>query len=235
MRQINTEGIILGKKPYGEGHELVFIFSKDLGKIKAQAKGSRKIKSKFLGHLETLNICNLQIYQGPHSLIITECNTIQPFNFEKLSPIHTEYGLKIAYFLGRSLAEEEADAHLYLQIQNAISEFSSSNKPLLSYLQICTSLINHLGFFSDFSNTCPTCLNESEPDAPFYLLHNEIITCRKCPQPGSINITIPGKYRKFLNYLTDMPLENKNRLRVSDQETIYLEKLIEAFFKSPHH
>lgn len=235
MRQINTEGIILGKKPYGEGHEMVFIFSKELGKITTQAKGSRKIKSKFLGHLETLNICNLQLYHSPHSYLITECNSVQPFKFDQLSHLHTEYALKVASLLLHSLAEAEEDSLLYTKIKEALSDFTDSNKPIVNYLQICTSLINHLGFFSDFTNTCPNCFNDMNPDAPLYLCDNTVILCSRCPEKSSAKSTIiASKYRKFLNYISNIPAENKNRLTIADEEKFYLEKLIEAFFKVPH-
>lgn len=235
MRQINTEGIILGKKSYGEGHELVFIFSKELGRITTQAKGSRKIKSKFLGHLETFNICNLQLYHSPHSYLITECSTVHPFKFDNLSHLHTDYALKVASFLLHSLAEAEPDIPLYMKIKEALSDFTESSKPLINYLQICTNLINHLGFFSDFSNTCPNCLNDINPNSPLYLFNNEVLFCGHCPEKSSAqNLSIPGKYRQFLNYLSKIPAENKNRLKISEEERFYLEKLVEAFFKVSH-
>ncbi len=230
MRQINIEGTILCKKPYGEGHELVFIFSKELGKIKTVAKGSRKIKSKFLGHLETLNICNFQLYQSSHSLLITECNTIQPFKFDKLSHLHTNYALKIANFLMRTLAEEQADIVLYKKVKSAINNFTQSDKPLIEYLQLCIYIIDQLGFYSDFTNTCPTCHSNISAESPFYLMKGDIIICEKCTNRGPIDATIPGKYRKFLNHLNEISTQNKDRLKINEEERFYLEKLIEAFF-----
>ena len=76
MRAQNTELIILGHKNIGEADKLIFAISKEFGKIKFIARGSRRIKSKFHGHLETLNIVNAQIYFGPHSILLTEINTI---------------------------------------------------------------------------------------------------------------------------------------------------------------
>lgn len=48
-------GIILKKHPLGEADELVTVYTKDSGKLRAKAAGSRKIRSKLGGVLQTLN------------------------------------------------------------------------------------------------------------------------------------------------------------------------------------
>ena len=72
MRNISEKCVILGHKNFNESDKLVFLYSDKFGRIKAIAKGARKITSKFTGHLETLNICFVTLYFGPRNIIITE-------------------------------------------------------------------------------------------------------------------------------------------------------------------
>lgn len=48
-------GIILKKHPLGEADELLTIYTKEQGKLRAKAPGTRKIKSRLAGSLQSLN------------------------------------------------------------------------------------------------------------------------------------------------------------------------------------
>lgn len=90
MKSQSSKAIILGHKNIGEADKFVFLYTEKFGKIKAVAKGSRKITSRKTGHLETLNICEVQLYFGPRNIILTEINTLKSFrtireNLRKLS------------------------------------------------------------------------------------------------------------------------------------------------------
>jgi len=59
-----VKGIILRKQDYRESDRLFVIYTDELGKIEAVAKGVRKIKSKMAGHLELFSIVNLMVAPG---------------------------------------------------------------------------------------------------------------------------------------------------------------------------
>ena len=59
-----TEGIVLGSVPRGELDRLVTIYTKDLGKVAATTKSSRKITSKVAGHLKPGNFVRLRIVEN---------------------------------------------------------------------------------------------------------------------------------------------------------------------------
>src|SRR3989338_11447462 len=50
-----TEGIVLGKRSVGEANTLVFVFTKDLGLVRAKATSSRREISKLRYGIETLS------------------------------------------------------------------------------------------------------------------------------------------------------------------------------------
>lgn len=59
-----VKGIILRKQDYRENDRLFVIYTDELGKIEAVAKGARKIKSKMAGHLELFSVINLMVAPG---------------------------------------------------------------------------------------------------------------------------------------------------------------------------
>lgn len=61
-----TLGIILVSEEFGEGHRLYTIFTKDFGKVQAEARGVQKTSSKLAGHLEPFSLSQLFLIQGHH-------------------------------------------------------------------------------------------------------------------------------------------------------------------------
>ena len=59
-----TEGIVLGRNPRGEMDGLVTIYTKEIGKVTATTKSSRKITSKVAGHLMPGNFVRLRIVEN---------------------------------------------------------------------------------------------------------------------------------------------------------------------------
>lgn len=74
-----TEGIILKRINLGEADRILTIYSKHYGKIKALAKGVRKIASRKGGNVETFNQVSLFLAQGKNLDIITEAEVVNSF------------------------------------------------------------------------------------------------------------------------------------------------------------
>lgn len=80
MRTYKTEGIIIKRRNIGEADRILTIFTKHYGKIKAVAKGVRKIKSRRAPHLELFNHVSLLLFRGKDLDIITEAQVINSFS-----------------------------------------------------------------------------------------------------------------------------------------------------------
>jgi len=78
-RTFKTEGIILKRTNLGEADRLLTIYTKHYGKIKALAKGVRKITSRRGGSVEIFNHVSLFLVQGKNLDLITETETIESY------------------------------------------------------------------------------------------------------------------------------------------------------------
>lgn len=150
MRTVSTKCIILGHKDIGESDKFIFLYSDELGKIKAVAKGSRKITSKFTGHLETLNFCLVSLYFAPRSTIITEIvtekNLVQPRNnYATLSN-----ALKIAEITNQTIGENQTLENLHTLIINAVTHLVRSKRPNLIRTAYVLKLLDKAGFAPEF-------------------------------------------------------------------------------------
>ncbi len=77
-----TTGIVIKCKDYSETSQLIWLYSKDFGKIKFVAKGSRARTKKFQGKLDLFNIVDVVFYRSIKGDLHTlgECNIAETFS-----------------------------------------------------------------------------------------------------------------------------------------------------------
>jgi len=74
-----THAIVLKRINLGEADKILTLYTPNLGKLSAIAKGVRRPKSKMGGHLELLTHCSLMLARGQNLDIITQSETISSF------------------------------------------------------------------------------------------------------------------------------------------------------------
>lgn len=78
-RTYKTEGIILKRANFGEADRILTIYTKHYGKIRALAKGVRKVTSRKGGNVEAFNHVSLFLAQGKNLDIVSEAQVINSF------------------------------------------------------------------------------------------------------------------------------------------------------------
>lgn len=79
MASYKTEGVILKRINFGEADKILTIFTKRYGKIRAVAKGVRRVTSRKGGNLELFNWVVLFLATGRNLDLITEVQVKNPF------------------------------------------------------------------------------------------------------------------------------------------------------------
>ncbi len=151
MKNLTTSCIILGHKNLGENDRIIFLYTEKRGKIRAIAKGARKLTSKFTGHLETLNPCEIELYFGPRQTIITEVISKKNLlkNIKDLKTI--EATLKIAEITNRMIFEDQIIENLIPLIKETLNKITT-NKEKIELIKnaYIIKLLNKTGFGPDF-------------------------------------------------------------------------------------
>lgn len=149
MRVQKTTGIILQRYPRGEKDYSVMILSPEYGKIRAYAKGARRIKSKFTGHLDLLNIGEFELYNGPHSTLITECTVITSFPTfrEQLKKFYI--ATKSAKMTSRCITENEDHRETYNLLIDTLCALNTFDKEEIIYEAFKIKLCDLLGIMPD--------------------------------------------------------------------------------------
>ena len=121
------QGFVLKKKILLEQDFLVTIFTQELGKITAIAKGARKITSRRISHLQTANLIKLHVSDFHDIFYIQSTELISGFikvrTIEKQDIIYLYF-----YILDKMLPERQAEEVLYSYTKRLFIELSKDSQ-----------------------------------------------------------------------------------------------------------
>ena len=83
QRSFRVEAVVLRHANWGEADRILTLYTRERGKVRAIAKGIRRIRSRKAGHLEPFTRVTLQLAKGRDLFIITQAETLQAY-----LPIH---------------------------------------------------------------------------------------------------------------------------------------------------
>lgn len=153
MKNHSTTSIILGHKNLGELDKIVFLYNEELGKTKAIAKGARRITSKFVGHLESLNICKTQLYFGPRNIILTEIESTKTFKKIRDNLEKTNCALQIAEITDKLIYENQKVEGLKELFLETMEYIEKKESPQIGAIYYSIKLLDKTGLIPDFKET----------------------------------------------------------------------------------
>jgi DNA repair protein RecO (recombination protein O) len=124
-----TRGIVLRHAPIGEADRIVTIFTPELGKLRAVARGVRRTRSKLSGHLEPLTYVALSISHGRTLDVVTEAQTVRSFRGLREGLKLMSKALYIAELADAFLTENEAGHDLFRLLLDCLDALESSAEP----------------------------------------------------------------------------------------------------------
>ena len=151
MKNLTTDCIILGHRNLGENDKAIFLYTEKMGKLRTIAKGSRKLTSRFTGHLETLNFCTVELYFGPHQTLITEIANSKNI-LKEVSDLKTiNAALKIAEITNKYIFEEQKVENLIPLLIETLEKISQNKeKTELIKNAYIIQLLDKVGIIPDF-------------------------------------------------------------------------------------
>jgi len=124
------------------------IFSEDLGKIEARAKGLRRAKSKMAGQLELFNLVKIELHRGRSWDLIIGAESINNFSNLKTSLKKLVLAHFLAEFVDKFAPEGGKDIRFYNIFRDIfldLDRFSKRREYLKAFICGEIRLLNHLG------------------------------------------------------------------------------------------
>ncbi len=229
-REYQTAGIIIRKTKLGEADRILTIYTAELGKFDAVAKGVRRPKSKMAGHLELLTYSQLTLARGRNLDVITGSQTIESFLPLKNDLWLMSYGLYVIELVNQFTANHVTDADLFELLLNTLRQLSQSiNRDLLlRFFEV--HLLQSSGYRPQLRE-CVACHRTLQPENNCFSAINGGLLCPDCAVRTQYSQPISVNAIKVLRFLQDNRLEAVMRLRINSQLSKELENITRGYLK----
>ncbi len=150
-----TEGIILGKKNFGEADQFISFYTAGLGGLKAAANGVRLLKSKLRYNLDNLSYASFSFVRGRESWRVIDAREISGFSIKEDNDKYISLG-RIANLLSRLVQGEEKNEVLWRIVEKGICflDKNSLDKKSIANFEIIMALkiLDNLGYIGTTGN-----------------------------------------------------------------------------------
>ncbi|MCK5427979.1 MAG: DNA repair protein RecO [Anaerolineales bacterium] len=178
-RVYKTEAIVLKRTNLGEADKILSLYTPNLGKIRAVAKGVRRPKSKLGGHVETLTRSSMMLAKGRNLDIITQSQTIDSFLPLRSDLWQTSCALYTAELVDRFTEEHIENYPVYKLLLSTINSIVEADDIdlLLRYFEI--HLTSFMGYKPQL-HSCINCKKELEPVENYFSASGGGVLCPNC-------------------------------------------------------
>ena len=247
FRSLRAEAVVLRHSDFGEADRLLTLYTRERGKVRAIAKGARKIASRKAGHLEPFTRVKLQLAKGRDLFIVTQAETLDAYPALRADLTLTGYAAYVIELLDRFVPDEEAavpslfrlltetlsrlaaDTSTLRQAQDNAS-LSAGSIPWLTVRSYEMRLLDLLGFRPQLFE-CANCKNEIQAQDQFFSAALGGAICQRCGQG------LPGLWRisqealKYLRHFQRSEYRTAMRARPDEATQKEIETLMQGYFQ----
>jgi DNA repair protein RecO (recombination protein O) len=178
-RSQRVEAIVLRHIDWGEADRLLWLFTREIGKVKVVAKGVRKPRSRKAGHLEPFTRVELQLAHGRDLLIVTQAEAKEAYQELREDLVRLGYAAYIIELLDRFTYEEGENIGLYRLVSDTLGRINNEENPAFPVRYYEVRLLDLVGFRPQLLH-CVNCGEEIQAEDQFFSYEKGGVICPKC-------------------------------------------------------
>lgn len=193
MSTEQTDAIVLRLVPFSETSLIVTLYTRDLGRISAIAKGARRPKSPFEGSLDILSVCRIVVIcKSSDTLeLLTEAKLQRRFRAAEKSLVRLYCGYYVAEMLRLWTDDGASSDELYDLTLRTIQAIDGEGDALMAVIRFELSAMRILGNVPA-TQACVCCGQDIDPNGVRVPFAYELggVLCHECRsrQRGVVSI-----------------------------------------------
>ncbi|MFC1909845.1 DNA repair protein RecO [Chloroflexota bacterium] len=228
-RDYQTEAIIIKKTKLGEADRILTLYTPNLGKIQAVAKGVRRPKSKMSGHLELFTHSLISLARGRNLDTITNVQTLNSFLPLKNDLLLGSYAYYVIELVEHFTADHIENYAIFHLVLNTLKRLSRSNNHLcLRYFDM--NLLDNSGYRPQLQE-CVLCHKQLNPIPNRFSAGSGGLICPNCHQTGFFTYQLSVDGQKVLKLLQRGDYETASRLKISAGLSLELEQVMRYYIR----
>ena len=231
-RTYKTEAVVLKQMPLGEADRIITFYTADAGKVRAVAKGVRRLKSRHGGHLELLNCVSVSLSRGRNLDVVNEAQATRTFRAVREDLPRLSRAMYMAELVDGFSVEQSPNEALYLSLVDALRWLGESERPDLLLRHFEIRLLDQSGYRPEIYD-CVECRTTLEPGDHLFSCAVGGVMCPGCRTRSSdalIPLSLSAmKVLRFL--LREREHARVEALKVSDGVVREIERLLRAYIR----
>lgn len=230
FHSFRVSAVVLRHSEMGEADRLLTLYTREQGKIRAVAKGARKVTSRKAGHLEPFTHVTLQLAQGRDLMIVTQAETVDAFlgigeNLTKMG-----YASYVFELLDRLVYEDDGgNPGVFKMLLETLKRIETESDAWTAVRYFEMRLLDHVGFRPQLSE-CVNCAREILPEDQYFSANAGGAICPRCGE-GIPNLNrISLEALKYLRHFQRSSYQEAARARPAPDIQQETESLMQGYF-----
>ena len=228
IRSQRVEAIVLRHADWGEADRLLWLFTREMGKVKVVAKGVRKPRSRKAGHLEPFTRVELLLAYGRDLPIVTQAEAKEAYLELREDLVRVGYASYVIELLDRFTYEEGENYALYRLLSETLSRINLETDPAFAVRYYEVRLLDVVGFRPQLLH-CVNCGEDIQAEDQFFSFEKGGVICPNCgtQEVGVRGVSMPAL--KILRHFQRSSYVEAQRARLSSTVDRELENLMGQF------
>jgi DNA repair protein RecO (recombination protein O) len=178
-RNIRVEAIILQHSDWGEADRILRLFTREHGKLRAIAKGARKMKSRKAGHLEPFMRSRLMLAKGRDMWIVTQAEVLDQYPSLREDLQATATAAYVIELLDRLTYEEGPNWQLFDLVSKTLDRLVAQTDPFVPVHYYEMRILDLTGY-RPLLFECASCRKEIKAEDQFFSAELGGVLCPSC-------------------------------------------------------
>ena len=195
-----TPAVILKRTDLGEADRIVTFFSRDVGKIRAVAKGVRRTTSRSAGHLEPFTLSDVLFAVGRELDVISQADTLEAFREVREDVELTTHAYYLAEVVDLLTEDRLENREVFDTLVEGLRSLRSTSEPKLVLIVFHLKLLEALGYRPELRE-CVNCRVTIEPERNHFSALLGGVLCPSCGPGEATARDIGTSALKLLRFL----------------------------------
>ena len=229
METYKAEGIILQTSDFGDANRVVTIFTKEFGKIDANAYGCRRVKSPLAGATQLFNHVKVEISPGSKVDAIREAEIL--FFYKNLTSDLERMSYASLFFevVNKMTLPKITEPNIFYLLLKSLPVLDSRNPKIAALIGIC-QFMQFSGVQLNFTH-CVHCGEKIEGDAGISLTDGGAV-CMDCLDFVQEVSSYPESLRQTFEKMLQFDWREETKLTFKPKQIFSAEKFFLTYVRS---
>lgn len=229
METFTVEAIVLKTDDFGDANRVVTLFTREFGKIEANAYGCRRARSPLSGALQMFNHISAQLTRGAKVDTIREADIINFYDALTKDLERLAYASLLFEIVNRMTLPRQSELETFRLLKNSLPALSRRNPRIAALIGAC-QFMETSGVQLSFSR-CVHCGADISGDAAISLADGGAV-CLDCLDAAQDCRPYPDALRKTFETMLGFDWRDGTRLSFNSRQLVAAENFFLDYLQS---